>query len=248
LIERELDRLRAEPRVGLLSFGLAVLLWLSSSVFVEIIDAMHAIRGVRDARPFWMRRLIAIVMTLGTAAILISAMLTVVLWPQIVGWLGMGRVAAFVATFVHFIVVAVSVYVTFALAIQVGSNPGRPRHWFTAGSTVGTAVMLGASLLLRAYAQNWADYGATYGSLAGIMLLMSWLWLSSLAMLVAAVINTVVEDAAREVKRRGDSGGLGTDSPFPSGDGDGTEPRTLTRNPEGSRDAFISLAKNVNEF
>ena len=68
LIERELNRLRAEPPAGLLSFGLAALIWLSSSVFVEIIDAMHAIRCKRDTRPFWIRRLIAIVMTLGNGS------------------------------------------------------------------------------------------------------------------------------------------------------------------------------------
>jgi membrane protein len=202
LIERELSRLRTEPRVGLLSFGLAVMLWLSSSVFVEIIDAMHAIRGGRDSRPFWKRRLIAIVMTLATATILISAMVTIIVWPQIVDWLGLSRAASIMATLVHIIVVALTVYITFALAIRVGSNAPGPWRWITPGSSVGTVVMLGASLLLRTYALRWADYGATYGSLAGIMLLMTWLWTSSLAMLVAAVINKVVDDATRELGGR----------------------------------------------
>ena len=89
LIRVELNRLSAEPHPGLLSFGVGVMLWLSSSVFVEIIDAMHAIGGRKDMRPYWRRRLIAMVMTLGTAAILISAMLTIVIWPQILGWLGL---------------------------------------------------------------------------------------------------------------------------------------------------------------
>ena len=89
LVRFELNRLSTEPHPGMLSFGVASILWLSSSVYVEIIDAMHAIRGCKDTRPFWRRRLIAIVMTLGTAAILISAMLTIVIWPQILHWLGL---------------------------------------------------------------------------------------------------------------------------------------------------------------
>jgi membrane protein len=206
LIEHELNRLRAEPRVGLLSFGLAAMLWLSSSVFVEIIDAMHAIRGVRDSRPFWKRRLIAMVMTLATATILISAMVTIVVWPQILNWLGLSRAASIMATFVHIIVVALTVYITFALAVRVGSNVPKPSRWITSGSLVGTVMMLAASLVLRIYALRWADYGATYGSLAGIMLLMTWLWTSSLAMLVAAVIDKVVEDANQEASEHGDSG------------------------------------------
>jgi membrane protein len=194
LIKDELSRLRAQPRVGLLSFGLGALLWLSSSVFVEIIDAMHAIRGLKDTRPFWKRRLIAIVMTLGTAAILILAMLTIVVWPQILKRLGLSQGASILATLVHMTSVTVTVYVTLALALQVGSNTAAPWRWISPGCSLGTVVMLGASGLFRLYAQNWADYGATYGSLAGIMLLMSWLWLSSLAMLVAAVVNKVIAD------------------------------------------------------
>jgi membrane protein len=181
----------------LLSFGVAVMLWLSSSVFVEIIDAMHAIRGRTDSRPFWKRRLVAMVMTLGTAAILIAAVLTVMVWPQILAWLGLSRAASIIATVVHIGVVTLTVYGTFALAIQVGSSSHGSKRWITAGNSLGTVVMLAESLLLRAYAQHGADYGATYGSLASIMLLMSWLWLASLALLMAAVLDKVVEDASR---------------------------------------------------
>ena len=52
--------------------------------------------------------------------------------------------------------------------------------------------------MFRVYAQNWGHYGATYGSLGGIMLLMSWLWIISLVLLVAAVLNKVIEDASNQ--------------------------------------------------
>jgi membrane protein len=196
LVKHELNRIQAEPRVGLVSFGLLVLLWLSSSVFVEVIDAMNAIRGLKETRPFWKRRLIAMVMTLGLAGILISATLTLVVWPQILNWLGLGGVASVIATIVHGLVVTMIVFLTFALALQVGPNTAVAWEWITPGSLLGSIVMVAASVLFRVYAQNWGHYGATYGSLAGIMLLMSWLWLSSLVLLVAAVFNKVIEDAS----------------------------------------------------
>jgi membrane protein len=201
LIRGEMMRLSAEPHPALLSFAVALLLWLSSSVFVEIIDAMHAIGGCRDTRPFWQRRLIAMVMTLGTAAILISAMLTIVIWPQIPRWLGLSAGASAVATFTHAAVVTLTVYLTLALALRVGCNRRNRELWLTPGCALGTAMVLAASLLLRYYAHNLADYGATYGSLAGIMLLMTWLWLSSLGLLFAAALNKVIEDAS-EISRR----------------------------------------------
>ena len=82
-LTRELKRLQGQPPTGLVSFGLAAILWLSSSLFVEIIDAMNVISGVEETRPFWKRRLIAIVMTLSQAAILIAAVVSIIAWPQI---------------------------------------------------------------------------------------------------------------------------------------------------------------------
>ena len=151
-------------------------------------------------RPFWKRRLIAMVMTLGMAAILISAMLTVVVWPQILSWLGLSQPAAIIITIVHAIVVTVTVYATLALGLLVGCHANAACRRIGPGCAIGTVGVVGASVLLRIYAQNWADYGATYGSLAGIMLLMSWLWMGTVAFLAGAVLNRVIEDALREAK------------------------------------------------
>src|SRR5262249_45404284 len=182
--------------LGLISFGVAALLWLSSTVFVEIIDAMNAIRSLKETRPFWRRRLIAMAMTLIMAAILISATATIAGWPQILRWLGLSREASFLATALHALVVMLIVFCTFARALQVGPNTVLAWKWITPGSVVGAAVMIAISIAFRIYAQNWGNYGATYGSLAGIVLLMSWTWLNSFVLLVAAVLNKVIEDAA----------------------------------------------------
>ena len=98
---------------------------------------------------------------------------------------GVNAAAGLVATITHAAVVSLTVYLTLALALLVGCNtkyPRNARRLITPGAALGTVVVLGASVLLRYYAQNLADYGATYGSFAGIMLLMSWLWLSSFAL------------------------------------------------------------------
>jgi membrane protein len=196
LLRLELSRIRAESHVGLISFSVAALLWLSSTVFVEIIDAMNAIRGLKETRTFWTRRLIAMAMTLVMAVILISATVTIAVWPQILSWLGLSREASLMATALHALIVMLIVFCTFALALQVGPNTTLAWKWVTPGSVVGTAVVIGISLVFRIYTQNWANYSATYGSLAGIVLLMSWAWLNSFVLLVAAVLNKAIEDAS----------------------------------------------------
>jgi membrane protein len=181
----------------MISVGLAALLWLSSSLFVGIIDAMNVIRGVQETRPFWKCRLVAMLMTVSQAAILIASFGTFVAWPQILGWLGLSQPAAILATFIHGLTVFFMVLISFALALYFGPDDAKLR-WerITPGSLVGTLTLCGVSLLFRIYVQHWGNYSATYGSLAGIIVLMSWLWLCALDVLVAAELNKVVEDAA----------------------------------------------------
>jgi membrane protein len=195
-LTRELDRLQTQPPTGLISFGLGALLWLSSSLFVEIIDAMNVISGVKETRPFWRRRLIAIVMTLSQAGILIAAVVSIVAWPQIVAWLGLSRPAALMATAFHGVTVFVTVLSSFAFALYVAPNSKRRWEWITPGSLLGTLVLLATSLIFRIYTQNWAHYNATYGSITGIIVLMSWIWISSVVLLASAELNQVIEDLA----------------------------------------------------
>jgi membrane protein len=198
VIARELNRLREQPPTGMISLGLAALLWLSSSAFVGIIDAMNVIRGVQETRPFWKRRLIAMLMTVSQAAILIGSVGTFLAWPQILNLLGLSQPAAILATFIHGLTVFFMVLMSFALALYFGPDDAKLRwEWITPGSLLGTLALCGVSLLFRIYVQHWGNYSATYGSLAGIVVLMSWLWLCTVELLVAADLNKVVEDAAR---------------------------------------------------
>ena len=200
-LTRELRRLQSQPPTGLISFGLVALLWLSSSLFVEIIDAMNVIRGVKETRPFWKRRLIAIVMTLSQAAILIAAVVSIIAWPQILAWLGLSRPAALLATAFHGVTVFFTVLSSFAFALYVAPDSKRRWEWITPGSLFGTLVLLAASLVFRIYTQKWAHYSATYGSLTGIIVLMSWIWISSIVLLVSAELNQVIEDSSYRHRR-----------------------------------------------
>jgi membrane protein len=138
----------------------------------------------------------AMVMTLSQAAILIAAVLTIVAWPQIVDFLNLSRSAAILAMVIHQITVFFAVLLSFALALYVAPDADQHWEWITPGSLLGTVVLLAFSSLFRIYTQYLGNYSATYGSLAGIILLMSWLWLSSILLLTAAELNKVIKDAS----------------------------------------------------
>jgi membrane protein len=196
ILSREIKRLQSGPPTGLVSFGLVAILWLSSSLFVAVMDALNRIMGVTDSRPWWKQRLIAVLMTVSQATVLIAVFATIVVWPQILGWLGLGRAASVLATAVHGITVFVMILLSFAMALYFGPDADQRWEWITPGSLLGSILLLGISLLFRVYVQNWGNYSTTYGSLGGIVVLMSWLWLCSVELLAAAELNKVIEDAS----------------------------------------------------
>jgi membrane protein len=196
VIEDQITRIQKQPNAGFISVSLAVTLWLASSLFVAIIDAMNRIYGVLETRPFWRLRLTAMMMTIVQAIILVGSLLAIVVWPEIVTWMGMSPPAALLATAIQWVVVAVMVLLSFALTFYVGPDADQRWEWITPGSFVGTAAFLVVSLGFRLYVQNFANYDRTYGSLGGVMVLLFWFWISGLVLLTAAQMNRLIEDAS----------------------------------------------------
>jgi membrane protein len=192
----ELENIRQRPSPGLLSFGTIALLWLSSSLFVAVMDAMNRIMGVEETRPYWKQRAVAVAMTLILAVILIAVLASTILWPQILGWLKLDAVTAFLATAIHALTVFVMVLIGFAVALYFAPDAEQRWEWITPGSLLGSLILICVSFLFRFYVQRWGDYGATYGSLAGIVVLTSWMWLCSVELLAVAEFNKVIEDAS----------------------------------------------------
>jgi membrane protein len=203
LFEDQIARIQREPPVGLLSLGLAITLWLSSSLFLAIIDAMNRIVGVDETRPFWKLRLVAIGMTLLQATILAGSLLVIVVWPLILRRLGLTAQAAALATVVQWLVLFVALLISFALTFYIAPDADQRWEWITPGSLLGTVLFLLASYLFRVYVQHVANYDKTYGSLGGVMVLLFWFWVSSVVLLSAAQMNKVIEDASPLGKRYG---------------------------------------------
>jgi membrane protein len=196
VVEDQVTRIQKRPLVGLVPVSLAVTLWLASSLFVAVIDAMNRIYGVNDTRPFWRLRLTAMVMTIVQAIILVGSLVVIVAWPLIVQRLGISAPAAVLVTLVQWAVVTVMVLFSFALSFYVGPDADQRWEWITPGSMIGTLVFLLVSFGFRLYVQNLANYAKTYGSLGGVMVLLFWFWLSSLILLTAAQVNKLIEDAS----------------------------------------------------
>jgi membrane protein len=229
VVAREIEELQKRPPTGLISFGLLAMLWLSSSLFIAIMDAMNRILGVPEGRPWWKQRVVAVLMALSQGAILIFAFATMLAWRQILRFMGIDEATAVLVTAVHGLLVFAVFLLSFALVLYFGPDAEQCWEWITPGSLVGSIVLLVVSVLFRVYVQNWGNYSATYGSLAGSIVLMSWIWLCAVTLLTVAEMNKVIKDASPLGESCGpgpsnDDGRVRARAPEPARQGDAVVP------------------------
>ncbi len=204
VVRDQIKQMRENPPFGLLSFGLLVALWTASSLFVAIIDGLNAMYGVDETRSFLKLRLTAIVMTVIQAVILIVALVAIVVGPEILDWLGLGGTTyKSLILLGQWVALTLMILTSFALTYYVAPDVEQKWVWITPGSLYGTVAVVAFTLLFRVYVQNWGNYQKTYGSLAGVMVLLLWLWVTSLVLLAAAQVNQVVEEASPVGKSKG---------------------------------------------
>jgi membrane protein len=203
LISRQIHQMQQAPAVGLLSISTLVLLWSASSLFTAVMDATNASYAVRDQRPWWKRRAMALVLTLVEAILLMGSAAAIVAWPAVTAWLGLSALGAALATVVQWLVVIVALLAGFAIAYYFGPHAEQRWEWITPGATLGVLVLIAASVGLRLYLQYGTSSSATYGTLAGVVVLLLWLYIAGLALLVGAEVNSVIEHAAPHGKAPG---------------------------------------------
>lgn len=203
IVHDQIARMQENPPVALLSLGLLITIWSASSLFLSLIDAMNAVYGVRETRPFWKLRLTAILMTLLQAVILIGSLVSIAAWPLILSSLGLGGSSAVVVTVVQGLVIILMILLSFATVYYVAPDADQRWEWLTPGSVLGTILFLVATFGFSVYVRYFGSYDKTYGSLGGVMVLLFWFWVSSFVLLSAGQMNKVIEDAAPLGKNEG---------------------------------------------
>jgi membrane protein len=204
LLRAQINKIQSENSVGLLSLSILLLLWSASSLFSAIMSTTNAAYSVRDSRPWWKRQLLSIVLTIAEVILLLGALLSIGLWPEVVGWLGLSGLARALSTVVQWLVVVIALLAAFALAYYFGPNIEQEWEWITPGSALGVLVLIAASVGFRWYIVHFgSSYSETYGALAGVVLMMLWFYLAALALLVGAEVNCVIEHAAPHGKSPG---------------------------------------------
>jgi membrane protein len=178
--------------------GLALALWSASGYVAAFGRAMNRMYEIGEGRPVWKFRPIMLAVT---AVVLILAALVlvglVVTGPaaQAVGdVLGLGSTALTVWNIAKWPVILAVVVLIVALLYWATPNIRQPRfRWLSVGAAFAIAVWIVASLLFGFYVANFSSYNETYGSLAGVVIFLLWLWITNLALLFGAELDSELE-------------------------------------------------------
>lgn len=195
VVQLQIERMRAAHPVTVLSIGSILSLWVSSSLFMSIMDALNRIYGFRDRRSYWQRRALAMLMTLVQSVFVLGCLASIVAWPQFMSRLGLVGITSMIVSALHMVAAFAVTLVSFALTFQIGPPSKQRMFWITPGSFFGAVIFITISFGFRLYVQNFGAYDRVYGSLGGVMVLLLWFYLTSAVILGAAATNKVLEVA-----------------------------------------------------
>jgi membrane protein len=181
---------------GKVAIGILVALWSASAGTSAVQDALNSIHGVAETRPFWRARLSAILLTVGVGALFLLALGVLFMGDKLVAneHSGLGYAVVFAVRLITWPVAFASVALGFGLVYWKAPDlEAQPWEWITPGAAIGIVVWLLASLALRLYLHYFNSYSVTYGSLGAVIVLLTWFYLSGLALLLGSVINDTLE-------------------------------------------------------
>ncbi len=197
-----------------LSLGTLGTLWIISSAFDELIEALDAAYGVEDSRPFWKTRILAVALSALTTFFLLCGIAMLIVGPLAGQWLAarlsLSEEFLRLWPYLHWVLAAVFVMLAveaiYYLAPQV-------KHSFLStlpGAALSVVGWIGLSHLLTIYFHYFANYNRTYGTLGGVMALMTWLYWGYFILLAGCELNAELareRDAAKgaasgELQRR----------------------------------------------
>jgi membrane protein len=207
LLQDHVRQLVTEQKGGVLSFGILAALWASSSAVVAIIDALNRAYDVQEGRPWWKVRGMALLLTIGLSLFTVAAMVLLIFGPQLGDWLaslvGLGKVFELLWNILRWPVSAGMLIVAMAVVYYYAPDVEQQWKWITPGAVIAVLATIVASLGFSVYVSHFGSYNKTYGSIGGVIVFLTWLYLTGLCLLIGGEINAEVEHAAPAGKAPG---------------------------------------------
>jgi membrane protein len=205
LLKRVLSEiLTSSNGAGVMSVGVLLAGWSGSNIFGALTSALNVAYDVTETRPWWKQQLIRIGALLVAGAIMILATAIFLDGERFAQWagsaLGLGG-AAVAAWTVLQLVLALALLVALGVVL-FKLLPNVHQRWshVVVASVVTTALWVAATLLFRLYVQHFASYNKTYGTIGGVIVLLTWMYYSMFVVLVSGELASELHHGSGAVE------------------------------------------------
>lgn len=206
LIDSTLRQISLGSHKSTVWLSLSFSLWMAASGMVAIIEALNIAYRVKESRPWWRQRLLALGLTLGLVVCLAVALVLLGFGNNLAqlvagklvtrsAWVANGWKVAQWLLLLGFVLMAFNVLYIFAPNVR-----HRRWHWLMPGTVLGVAVWLAISYGFKLYLTFFNTYNFTYGSIGGVIILLMWFYLSGIAILLGGELNSEIEKRAGKVR------------------------------------------------
>jgi membrane protein len=228
IIENQLNAIVANSGSAL-TFGLIVsilaALWSASGGVGNLITAVNLAYDEVETRNFVKLKLMSLGLVLGSIVFVLVTFGLVAVVPAVLDALPLGVVGTILAQVVRWVLLLAVFAGALAVLYRVAPDRDAPRFsWVSLGAVVVTVVWAVVSVGFSLYVDNFGSYDKTYGAIAGVIVLMLWLYLTCYLVLLGAEINSEAEHQTAHDTTRGE--------PQPMGTRDAKMADTLPESPE----------------
>lgn len=194
-------------------FGLLTSIWSANQGIKSLFDALNVVYHQRETRSFVRRTLLSLTFTLGAILFVIIALIGIVAVPVALAFVGLDSVFHAVINLSRWPLMLLVIVALLALIYRFGPNRRHARwQWISYGSAFAAVGWIVGSVGFSYYVANFGSYNKTYGSLGAVIGFMTWIWISTIIVLIGAELNADLERQTQRdstvgpEKPRGDRG------------------------------------------
>ncbi len=198
--------------------GILLALYSASKGMKSLMEGMNIAYDEEESRGFLKLNAVALGLTLFLIVGLILALGATVILPAALGFLGLSDTVRTLITVLQWPLLAVLAILGLAVVYRFGPSREQPRwRWISPGAVAATVLWIVASIGFSIYVANFGNFNETYGALGGVIILLTWLWVSAMIVLMGAELNSEAEHQTRrdtttgEARARGERGAVKAD-------------------------------------
>jgi membrane protein len=214
--------------------GIVAALWSASSGMKHLIGAINRAYGEREGRGFVRLQAVSLGLTLGAITFLVAAFSVVALLPAALASTGLGGPLRAVLGIARFPLLGLALILGLGFLYRFGPDRDQPKwRWVSVGAVTAAVLWIVGSILFSLYAANFGKYNQTYGSLATVVVVMLWLYLTAYVVVLGAELNAELEHQTAKDSTVGNPERLGRRGAVMADEvGERHEGRSRRRHPE----------------